>query len=96
VPMHRPHGDPPMAGMLSSAQMLALDAATGDEFERLWLEGMIFHHQGAIDMAQAQQRHQLETGRRPFALDVLVEDIVEEQRNEITKMRGWLEEWGLD
>lgn len=95
VPEHPPHGDPPMHGMLSSAQMAALEASTGAEFERLWLEGMIFHHQGAIDMSHAQQEHQRATDRRPYGLGVLVEDILVEQRAEIAKMRGWLEEWGL-
>jgi uncharacterized protein (DUF305 family) len=95
VPEHGPHGDPPMAGMLSTAEMEALAAASGAEFERLWLEGMIFHHEGGIDMAHAQQRQQLETGRRPYGIDVLVQDILVEQRAEITKMRAWLAEWGL-
>ncbi|MDE0003862.1 MAG: DUF305 domain-containing protein [Rhodospirillaceae bacterium] len=89
------HDDPPMAGMLTSAQMDALAAASGDEFERLWLEGMIHHHQGAIDMSHAQQRRQLANGRRPYGLGVLVEEIVVEQRAEITKMRDWLDAWGL-
>jgi uncharacterized protein (DUF305 family) len=88
-------GDPPMAGMLSSAQMRALEEASGAEFERLWLEGMIYHHQGAIDMAEAQQAQQLESGRRPYRLAVLVEEIIVEQRGEITKMRDWLVEWEL-
>jgi uncharacterized protein (DUF305 family) len=92
---HGLHGDPPMAGMLSMAEMEALAAASGPEFERLWLEGMIYHHQGAIDMAQAQQRQQLATGRPPYGIAVLVEGIIEEQRAEITKMRAWLDEWGL-
>ncbi|MBN1238288.1 MAG: DUF305 domain-containing protein [Gammaproteobacteria bacterium] len=92
-----PHldADPPMPGMLSSAEMRRLAAATGEEFERLWIEGMIFHHQGAIDMAQAQQLQQLESGRRPYGLHVLVEDIIVEQRAEIAKMRAWLDEWGI-
>jgi uncharacterized protein (DUF305 family) len=95
VPGHGPHGDPPMAGMLSTAQMEALARAAGSEFERLWLEGMIFHHQGAIDMAHAQQRQQLEKGRRPYGIAAMVEDIIVEQRAEITRMRDWLTEWGL-
>lgn len=92
---HHPHGDPPMDGMLSSAQMQALAEASGAEFERLWLEGMIHHHQGAIDMAMAQQRHQRETGRRPWGIDVLVEEIILEQRAEIARMRAWLRDWDL-
>lgn len=95
VPMHGPHGDPPMAGMLSSTQIAALEAARGPEFERLWLEGMIYHHEGAIDMAYAQQAQQLENAHRPYGLQVLVEDIVDEQRAEIAKMRAWLDEWAL-
>lgn len=95
VPHHSMHGDPPMDGMLSSAEMRALEAADGAELERLWLEGMIYHHEGALRMASAQQLQQLESGRRPYLLDVLVEDILVEQRAEITKMRGWLEDWSL-
>ena len=88
-------GDPPMHGMLSSAYMHRLESSSGAEFEKLWLEGMIYHHQGAIDMSQQQQQHQLDTGHRPYGLAVLVEDILMEQRYEITKMHRWLREWGL-
>jgi uncharacterized protein (DUF305 family) len=90
---HGLHGDPPMPGMLSRAQIDALAAANGFEFERLWLEGMIYHHQGAIDMALAQQQQQLESGRQPFEVSVLVEEILVEQQAEIAKMRTWLDEW---
>jgi uncharacterized protein (DUF305 family) len=51
--MKMPNGmehDMLMPGMLTDAQMAALDAARGPEFDRLFLEGMIGHHQGAIDM----------------------------------------------
>ena len=39
-----------MPGMLSDEEMAALDRARGPEFDRLFLLGMIRHHQGAIDM----------------------------------------------
>ena len=39
-----------MPGMLSDEEMAALDKARGPEFDRLFLFGMIKHHQGAIDM----------------------------------------------
>ncbi|MEZ4587047.1 MAG: DUF305 domain-containing protein [Gemmatimonadales bacterium] len=39
-----------MPGMLSPAQMAALDAARGPEFDRLFLQFMIQHHRGAITM----------------------------------------------
>ena len=42
-----------MPGMMTDEQMAALDKARGPEFDRLFLEGMIRHHQGAIDMVDA-------------------------------------------
>ncbi|RZI98658.1 MAG: DUF305 domain-containing protein [Brevundimonas sp.] len=41
---------PLMPGMLSPAQMQRLAAARGADFEKLFLEGMIQHHRGALDM----------------------------------------------
>jgi uncharacterized protein (DUF305 family) len=95
IPHHEMHGDPPMDGMLSKAQMAALAAATGAEFERLWLQGMIYHHEGALRMARAQQERDCEAHRQPFGIDVLADNIVDVQRGEITKMQGWLKDWGL-
>jgi uncharacterized protein (DUF305 family) len=39
-----------MPGMLTDEEMAQLDRARGPEFDRLFLTGMIKHHQGAIDM----------------------------------------------
>jgi uncharacterized protein (DUF305 family) len=39
-----------MPGMLTDEEMAELDKARGPEFDRLFLTGMIKHHQGAIDM----------------------------------------------
>jgi uncharacterized protein (DUF305 family) len=39
-----------MPGMLTPEEMAALDKARGSAFDRLFLEGMIRHHGGAIDM----------------------------------------------
>lgn len=41
-----------MDGMLSDAEFAALEAATGTEFDRLFVAGMIAHHEGAIQMTQ--------------------------------------------
>jgi uncharacterized protein (DUF305 family) len=41
-----------MGGMLSDDEMTALENATGVEFDRLFVKGMIAHHEGAIEMAQ--------------------------------------------
>ena len=52
APEEMGHGSHGMDGMLAEEQMAALLSATGSEFERLFLEGMIAHHEGAIAMAQ--------------------------------------------
>jgi uncharacterized protein (DUF305 family) len=57
---HAGHGDAAMdpgdvalmPGMLSPNQMAALAAARKRDFDRLFLEGMILHHRGALDMVE--------------------------------------------
>lgn len=49
---HHSNGFELMAGMLSTEEMSALEAASGGEFNSLYLEGMIKHHQGALDMVE--------------------------------------------
>lgn len=41
-----------MPGMLSPEQMKALEAAKGADFDRLFLKGMIQHHEGALVMVK--------------------------------------------
>jgi len=45
---HAGHMD--MGGMLSDKELAELASAKGTTFDRLFLEGMIAHHEGAIDM----------------------------------------------
>ena len=49
---HHMPGAPMMPGMLTAEEMSRLAAAKGPEFDRLFLEGMIKHHGGAITMVQ--------------------------------------------
>jgi uncharacterized protein (DUF305 family) len=42
-----------MPGMLNEAQLAALDKARGSDFDRLFLQAMIGHHEGAITMVDA-------------------------------------------
>ena len=46
-----------MPGMLAPEEMARLAAASGTEFERLFLEGMIKHHEGALVMVQEAPGH---------------------------------------
>jgi uncharacterized protein (DUF305 family) len=41
-----------MNGMLTDSEFEAMKSATGKAFDRLFLEGMIAHHEGAIHMAE--------------------------------------------
>ncbi|MBW3553788.1 MAG: DUF305 domain-containing protein [Gemmatimonadetes bacterium] len=49
---HAGHGASAMPGMLTSEQMARLDAARGEEFDRLFLTYMIQHHRGALTMVE--------------------------------------------
>ncbi|MGV9194395.1 DUF305 domain-containing protein [Microbacterium sp. MC2] len=75
------HGD----GMMSDDDMAALDAATGVEATRLFLEGMIGHHQGAVTMAQMV----LNNGENPD-VSALAQQIIDGQTAEITTMQDIL------
>ena len=44
-----------MTGMMSEEQMAELEAAEGGEFDTMFLQMMIEHHEGAVEMAQAEQ-----------------------------------------
>src|SRR5262245_43960620 len=69
-----------MPGMLSDEEMAELEKARGSEFERLFLLGMIKHHQGAIDMVndlfKAYGAAQDETIYK-FASDVFADQSIE-------------------
>lgn len=95
APHHQMTGDPPMPGMLSKAEMAALKAASGAGFERLWLEGMIRHHQGALDMTLAEQAREFAEQRQPYGIAPMADDILTTQRAEIGMMKAWLTRWGL-
>ena len=72
-----------MPGMLTAEQMQQLDAARGEEFDRLFLSGMIEHHRGAVVMVKelfsAQGAGQDETMFK-FAADVEVDQSTEIKR----------------
>ncbi|MGN2639357.1 DUF305 domain-containing protein [Nocardia takedensis] len=78
--------DVPMPGMMNAEQMNRMEAARGAEFDRLWLTGMIEHHEGAVDMA----RTELDRGANAEA-KALAQHIIDAQRAEITEMRGLLD-----
>ncbi len=77
--------DHEMEGMMSEQAMQDLAAATGGEFDRLWLGMMIEHHEGAVRMAQQV----LATTTNP-EVEQLARAIVDGQQREITTMNELL------
>ena len=75
-----------MPGMMSDSQMQELTDATGADFDRLFLELMIVHHQGAIEMADTE----IAEGSNPAAL-ALAESIKTSQTAEIAEMQQLLQ-----
>lgn len=89
---HAHHGEHAMMpGMLTPAQMQQLAAAAGPAFDRLFLEGMMAHHQGAITMVD-------ELMKKPGAAQeseiyAFVSDVVADQSAEIERMGAMLREF---
>lgn len=74
-----------MPGMMTMEEMTELEAASGAEFDEMFLTMMIKHHEGAIDMAETEQRD----GAFPDAV-ALAEQIESAQTAEIETMRALL------
>ena len=81
---HAGHGST-MQGMVDAATMTKLESLNGAEFDKLWLESMIGHHQGAIEMAKAE----IANGDNVDA-KTLAKNIVTTQEAEIGQMKQML------
>lgn len=73
---------------MMSGMMAGLQGKTGDAFDKEFLDEMIVHHQGAVDMAKAV----LATSKRPELIK-LANDIISAQNKEITMMKDWQKTW---
>ena len=78
-----------MPGMLTSEQMEALRKAKGEEFDRLFLEGMIQHHGGALTMVK--DLHDTAGSGQDAELFNFATDVDSGQRAEIRIMQNMLE-----
>jgi uncharacterized protein (DUF305 family) len=77
-----------MAGMLSPQQMAALAAAKGADFDRLFLQGMIQHHRGALGMVSGLTS--VPDAAEDAALSDFLTNIVADQTAEIDRMNEML------
>ena len=91
--MKMPNGmehDMLMPGMLNDEEMAALDKARGPEFDRLFLQGMIKHHQGAIDMVDVLMKSY--GAAQDDTVFKFANDVFADQNIEIDRMKQMLEE----
>ena len=91
---HGKHDMPPMAGMASPEQMARLADSKSTDFDRLFLELMITHHEGAITMVE-DLLEQPGSAYDPVLFD-FVSDVRSDQRAEIRRMHGMLLELDAD
>ena len=67
----------------------ALKGKTGAEFDKTFIDLMIEHHRGAIDMANPAK-----TNAERQEVKDLAGDIISAQTQEIEMMRKWQQDWG--
>ncbi|KAA5838135.1 DUF305 domain-containing protein [Saccharopolyspora hirsuta] len=82
---HGDMGHGGMGGMMTADEMEQLEQARGAEFDRMFLDLMIKHHEGAVTMA----RTELSEGQFPAAKQ-MAQQIIDTQQAEIDAMRGLL------
>jgi uncharacterized protein (DUF305 family) len=81
---HGGHGND-MQGMVDAATMSKLQSLNGADFDNLWLESMISHHQGAIEMAKSEMANGANVDAKAMA-----KNIVTTQEAEIGQMKQML------
>ncbi|WP_245381086.1 DUF305 domain-containing protein [Kibdelosporangium banguiense] len=74
-----------MQGMATAEQLAALKAASGPAFDRMFLELMTKHHEGAVVMATDL----LQTGSDVF-VEEMAQDVISAQQKEIGQMKTML------
>lgn len=74
-----------MPGMMTPQEMTNLSKASGSGFDRMWLQMMIKHHQGAVATAKTE----LAKGLNPDAKK-LAQSIIDEQSAEIVTIKSIL------
>jgi uncharacterized protein (DUF305 family) len=87
---HHLPGAPMMPGMLTAEEMNRLTAVKGPDFDRLFLEGMIKHHAGALTMVQ--ELFATPGAGQDSEVFAFASDVEADQRMEIDRMGAMLVE----
>ncbi|MGV9732198.1 DUF305 domain-containing protein [Streptomyces albogriseolus] len=66
-----------MEGMMSAEEMTALGNASGKAFDTAFMEMMIKHHEGAVEMAKTEQADGAHTPARKMAADIIASQSAE-------------------
>lgn len=82
---HEGHDMGGMEGMVDDATMTRLETLKGADFDKLWLQSMIGHHEGAVTMAKTE----IADGDNADA-KTLAQQIVTAQETEIDQMKKML------
>jgi uncharacterized protein (DUF305 family) len=77
--------DKSMTGMVDQPTLTKLGTLNGADFDKLWLQSMISHHQGALDMANTE----IKNGTNPDAL-AMAKKMASTQKGEIDQMNKML------
>jgi uncharacterized protein (DUF305 family) len=87
---HHMPGAPMMPGMLSQEEMVRLAEAKGLAFDKLFLEGMIKHHTGALVMVE--ELFSTPGAGQQSEIFAFASDVEADQRAEIDRMTAMLKE----
>jgi uncharacterized protein (DUF305 family) len=80
---------PGMSKSMMGMSMNKLAAAKGEEFDRMFIDMMSQHHEGAIKMSQAAQPK-----LQHAEIKALAKKIVTAQKEELAQMKAWKKSWG--
>lgn len=72
-------------GKMTDTQMRQLEESSGATFDKMWLEMMIEHHEGAVEMS----KQEVANGQNPQAI-ALAQTIINTQEAEIAQMKQML------
>jgi uncharacterized protein (DUF305 family) len=76
-----------MASMMAHMNA-SLEGKSGDTFDKAFIDEMIVHHEGAIDMAELAL-----TNAKHQEIKDLAKDIISAQTKEIEQMKSWKNAW---
>ena len=75
-------------GNTADAMSKSLESKTGDDFDVAFIDTMIVHHEGAINMANIAK-----VNAKHEEIKKMADNIISAQTSEINMMNTWKKEW---